>query len=35
MIRSSQALSDFVMVSEKYRKRFSEKLRESLSANDL
>lgn len=35
MIRSSQALTKFVTVSEKYRKRFSEKLREALSVNDL
>ena len=34
IIRSSQALTDFVMVSEHYRKKFSEKLRESLSNND-
>jgi len=31
IIRSSQALTDFVTVSEHYRKKFSEKLRESLS----
>ena len=35
IIRSSQALTDFVGVSERYRKRFSENLREALSLNDL
>ena len=35
MIRSSQALTEFVTVSEKYRKRFSEKLRESLALCDV
>lgn len=35
IIRSSQALTDFVMVSEKYRKKFSDKLRESLAINDI
>lgn len=35
MIKSSQALTDFVSVSEKYRKRFSEMLRDSLSKNDI
>lgn len=35
MIRSSQALTEFVSVSEKYRKRFSEKLRESLAECDV
>jgi len=28
-------MTDFVKVSETYRKKFSEKLRESLSKNDL
>mmetsp|Transcript_34163 Transcript_34163/g.52432 ORF Transcript_34163/g.52432 Transcript_34163/m.52432 type:complete len:91 (-) Transcript_34163:846-1118(-) len=35
MIKSSHAMTDFVKVSETYRKKFSEKLRESLSKNDL
>ena len=35
MIKSSQALTDFAMISERYRKNFSEKLRKSLSKSDL
>ena len=35
MIKSSKALTDFVKVSEELRKNFSEKLRKSLSNNDL
>ena len=35
IIRSSHSLTDFVSVSEKYRKKFSEQLRESLSLSDI
>ena len=34
MIRSSAALTKFVAVSERYRKKFSEKLRDALSKKD-
>lgn len=34
MIKSSKALTDFVKVSELYRKGFAEKLRQSLCLND-
>jgi hypothetical protein len=34
MLRSSKALTDFVRISELYRKGFSEKLRITLSLND-
>lgn len=34
MIKSSNALTQFVTVSERYRKQFSEKLREALSNCD-
>ena len=34
MLRSSKALTDFVKISELYRKGFSEKLRITLSLND-
>ena len=34
MIKSSKALTDFVKVSEIYRKGFAEKLRQSLCLND-
>ena len=35
MIRSSQSMNDFVMVSEKLRKKFSEQLRLSAAKNDV
>jgi len=34
MILSSKALTEFVMISEFYRKKFSENLRESKAIND-
>jgi predicted RNA-binding protein with RPS1 domain len=34
MLRSSKALTDFVKISEVYRKGFSEQLRKCLSVND-
>lgn len=35
MIRSSQSMNDFVMVSEKLRKKFSEQLRLQAAKNDV
>lgn len=35
MIRSSQSMNDFVMISEKLRKKFSEQLRLSAAKNDV
>ena len=34
MIKASKSLTEFVQISEQYRKKFSEELRESLSQND-
>ena len=34
MIKASKSLTKFVQISEIYRKKFSEELREALSMND-
>jgi hypothetical protein len=34
MIKASKSLTEFVSISEQYRKKFSEELREALSSND-
>ena len=34
MIKASKSLTKFVQISEIYRKKFSEELREALSLND-